>query len=141
VSQNPADCASRLGTTTPNATGLVVSGGSPALAAGLTLGAPYNVDITGATRTALAPDLPTIAQTVPGYDYMLWQGIVAPAKTPPAIIAKLNTEVVKALNSPDVREQMAAQGMDAVGGTQESFAETVRADMARYRELMRAITL
>ena len=79
--------------------------------------------VTGAARSALAPDLPTIAETIPGYEYMLWQGIVAPAKTPPAIIAKLNAEVVKALNAPDVREQMAAIGNEPLPSTPEAYAK------------------
>ena len=93
--------------------------------------------VTGATRTALAPDLPTIAQTVPGYDYMLWQGIVAPAKTPPAIISKLNTEVVKALNSPDVREQMAAIGNEPLPSTPEAYARHIIEQVEKMKEIVR----
>lgn len=93
--------------------------------------------VTGATRTALAPDLPTIAETVPGYTYMLWQGIVAPAKTPPAIIAKLNAEVVKALNSPDVREQMAAIGNEPLPSSPEAYAKHIVEQVAKMKEIVR----
>jgi tripartite-type tricarboxylate transporter receptor subunit TctC len=93
--------------------------------------------VTGATRTALAPDLPTIAQTVPGFEYMLWQGIVAPAKTPPAIIAKLNAEVVKALNSPDVREQMAAIGNEPLPSTPEAYARHITEQVEKMKEIVR----
>ena len=93
--------------------------------------------VTGATRTTLAPDLPTIAQTVPGYDYMLWQGIVAPAKTPPAIIAKLNAEVVKALNSPDVREQMAAIGNEPLPSTPEAYTRHIIEQVEKMKEIVR----
>lgn len=93
--------------------------------------------VTGSTRTALAPDLPTIAETVPGYEYMLWQGIVAPAKTPPAIIAKLNAEVVKALNSPDVREQMAAIGNEPLPSTPEAYARHITEQVEKMKEIVR----
>ena len=93
--------------------------------------------VTGAARSALAPDLPTIAETIPGYEYMLWQGIVAPAKTPPAIIAKLNAEVVKALNSPDVREQMAAIGNEPLPSTPEAYAKYINEQVEKMKEIVR----
>jgi len=93
--------------------------------------------VTGATRSALAPDMPTIAETIPGYEYMLWQGIVAPAKTPPAIIAKLNAEVMKALNSPDVREQMAAIGNEPLPSTPEAYAKHIVEQVAKMKEIVR----
>ncbi len=93
--------------------------------------------VTGATRSALAPDLPTISQTVPGYEYMLWQGIVAPAKTPPAIIAKLNAEVVKALNAPDVREQMAAIGNEPLPSTPEAYTRHIIEQVEKMKEIVR----
>jgi len=93
--------------------------------------------VTGLARSALAPDLPTIAETIPGYEFMLWQGIVAPAKTPPAIIAKLNAEVVKALNSPDVREQMAAIGNEPLPSTPEAYARHITEQVEKMKEIVR----
>ncbi len=93
--------------------------------------------VTGLTRSALAPDLPTIAETIPGYEYMLWQGIVAPAKTPPAIIAKLNAEVVKALQSQDVREQMAAIGNEPLPSTPEAYARHITEQLEKMKEIVR----
>jgi tripartite-type tricarboxylate transporter receptor subunit TctC len=93
--------------------------------------------VTGLARSALAPDLPTIAETLPGYEYMLWQGIVAPAKTPSAIIAKLNAEVVKALNAPDVREQMAAIGNEPLPSTPEAYAQHILEQVRKMKEIVR----
>ncbi len=93
--------------------------------------------VTGLARSALAPDLPTIAETVPGYEFMLWQGIVAPARTPPAIIAKLNAEVVKALNAPDVREQMAAIGNEPLPSTPEAYARHITEQVEKMKEIVR----
>ena len=93
--------------------------------------------VTTLKPSALLPDLPTIAETIPGYEYMLWQGIVAPAKTPPAIIAKLNAEVVKALNSPDVREQMAAIGNEPMPSTPEAYAKYINEQVEKMKEIVR----
>lgn len=93
--------------------------------------------VTGLARSALATEMPTIAETLPGYEFMLWQGIAAPAKTPPAIIAKLNAEVVKALNSPDVREQMAAIGNEPLPSTPEAYARHINEQVGKMKEIVR----
>ena len=93
--------------------------------------------VTGRARSALAPDLPTISETVPGYEFMLWQGIAAPAKTPPSIISKLNAEVVKALQSPDVREQMAAIGNEPMPSSPEAYAQHIIEQLAKMKEIVR----
>jgi tripartite-type tricarboxylate transporter receptor subunit TctC len=78
--------------------------------------------VTSAKRTPLVPDLPSISEFVPGYEFIGWYGMVAPVKTPPAILSKLNAEVVKALNSSAVRERMTGLGVDALGTSQKDFA-------------------
>jgi tripartite-type tricarboxylate transporter receptor subunit TctC len=93
--------------------------------------------VTGLARTALAPDLPTISETVPGYEFMLWQGIVAPAKTPPAIISKLNAEVVRALKSQDVREQMASIGNEPMPSSPEAYAQHIIEQLEKMKEIIR----
>jgi tripartite-type tricarboxylate transporter receptor subunit TctC len=78
---------------------------------------------TGSRRSALLPNVPTIAESgYPGYEAMNWYAFLAPAKTPRPIIDKLNREFVKALNSPDVREQLARDGAEAIPSTPEEFA-------------------
>lgn len=90
--------------------------------------------VTSAKRTTLVPDLPAIAETVPGYEFMLWQGLVAPAKTPPAILAKLNTEVNKALHTADVREKMMAIGNEPLSSTQEECASYISTQLEKMKE-------
>jgi tripartite-type tricarboxylate transporter receptor subunit TctC len=88
-------------------------------------------------RTTLIPDLPSISETVPGYEFVLWQGLVAPAKTPPAILSKLNTEVIKVLNTAAVRERMAAIGNEPIGCSQQEFALFLSEQMARMKEAVK----
>ena len=73
------------------------------------------------------PDIPTVAEAgVPGYEVGVWFGIVAPAATPPDVLAKLNAELNKILAMPDVKQKFADQGVDPVGGTRERFGEHLR---------------
>ena len=92
---------------------------------------------SGAQRTSLAPELPTVAEAgVPGYELMVWFGLVAPAGTPREIVQKLNAEVTRILAMPDVRERFQAQGVEPVGSTPEQFGEHIRAQMAKWSKVV-----
>ena len=96
------------------------------------------IAVTSAKRAATVPDLPTLAEAgVPGYEATSWNGIFAPAKTPRAIIDKINAEVVKILNTPDVREKLIAAGSDPVGSTPEQFLAFVKVELARWGKVIR----
>ena len=90
---------------------------------------------TGAKRDPLLPDLPVFAETVPGYEITQWWGVVAPAKTPPAILALLHAEIIKALRMPDVRELLARQGATAQPEAPEAFAAYMKAERTRIGNL------
>lgn len=93
---------------------------------------------SGLTRSAIAPDLPTVAEAgVPGYEVMVWFGLVAPAGTPREIVNKLNAEVLKILAMPDVRERFLAQGVEPMGSTPEQFGEHIRSQMAKWGKVVR----
>lgn len=87
--------------------------------------------VTSAKRTPLVPDLPTIAETVPGYEFIGWYGLVAPAKTPPHIIAKLNAEVVKALKTPEFQERLSALGAEPIGTSAQELGTFTREQIAK----------
>jgi tripartite-type tricarboxylate transporter receptor subunit TctC len=90
------------------------------------------------SRLAIMPEVPTIAEAgVPGYEVVGWNGILAPAKTPRPIIARLHAEIVKVLHSPEVVEQLAAQGVDTIGNTPEEFAAIVRADVGKWARVLK----
>jgi tripartite-type tricarboxylate transporter receptor subunit TctC len=94
--------------------------------------------VTTAKRSALFPDLPTIAASgVPGYDAGSTSGVFAPAKTPDAVIARLNREIVQALNSSDVKEKFLAAGVEVVASTPEELAARVKSDTARLGKVIR----
>jgi len=92
---------------------------------------------TGAQRSPALPDLPTVAETVPGYEASLWYGFVGPAHMPPQIVRKLNAEIVGVLKLPDVRERLAGQGVDVHSSTPEEFAKLLSSDMERWAKLVR----
>lgn len=92
---------------------------------------------TGAKPDPLLPELPVFADTVPGYLITQWWGVVAPAKTPPAILRTLHTEIVKALNAPDVRGLLAKQGAMAQPESPAEFAALMKSERIRIGNLGR----
>jgi tripartite-type tricarboxylate transporter receptor subunit TctC len=92
---------------------------------------------TGVKRSPLISDVPTVAQAgVPGYEVTVWFGLVAPAGTPREVIQKLNSETLRILAMPDVRERFLAQGVEPAGGTPEQFGEHIRAQMAKWSKVV-----
>lgn len=88
-------------------------------------------------RSALLPDVPTVAESgVPGFQAVDWNGIVAPAHTPPAIIARLNKEVVAVLNSPEVHDRMESFGSDVVGSTPQAWQAFIQAEIAKWTAIV-----
>jgi len=89
-------------------------------------------------RSALAPEVPSIDEAgVPGYDLSVWFGVLAPAGTPRDIIQRLNVEIVKILQSPDVKERFLKQGVDVQTGTPEQFDAFVKAEVARWAKVIK----
>ncbi|MEQ1775631.1 MAG: tripartite tricarboxylate transporter substrate binding protein [Burkholderiales bacterium] len=96
------------------------------------------IAVSSAQRSALLPDLPTVAEAgVPGYDVTIWYGLVAPANTPRAVVAKLNAGFVKTMHAPDVKQHLTDLGVDIVGNTPEQFAAVIRTDLDKWMKLAR----
>ncbi len=94
--------------------------------------------VTSATRAPALPDTPTIAEAgLPGFEASSWFGLLAPAGTPPAIVAKLNGEIAKWLATPEAKEKLAKQGANAVGGTSEDFAKHIAAETAKWAKVVK----
>jgi tripartite-type tricarboxylate transporter receptor subunit TctC len=94
--------------------------------------------VTSPKRSSHVPEVPTVIEGgVPGYEVSVWFGIAAPAGTPEPIITKLNTEIVKVLNLPDVKEKFAAQGVDVVGSTPTEFAAHIKSQMATWDKVVK----
>ncbi len=96
------------------------------------------IAVTSAKRSSAAPDIPTVAESgVPAYDAPSWWGFLAPAGTPKDIITRLNTDTLKALRARDVHELLIRQGMDPAGSTPAEFDAYLRADIAKWTNVVR----
>ncbi len=93
--------------------------------------------MTGAKRSPAYPELPTVAESgVPGYAANLWYGFVGPARMPPEIVRRLNSEIVAVLARPDVRERLSGQGVDPQTNTPEEFARLLTSDVERWARIV-----
>lgn len=96
------------------------------------------IAVTSAKRSQALPNVPTVAESgLPGFDVSQWWGIMMPRGTPAAIVSKLHTDFVELTKLPDIRSRMAALGAEAVGNTSAEFAEVIRADIAKYRKIVK----
>jgi tripartite-type tricarboxylate transporter receptor subunit TctC len=93
------------------------------------------VAVTTGKRAAVLPDVPAIAETVPGYEMSTWYGAVAPAKTPREIVNRLNQEMLKALALPDVKERLATLGADIVATSPEQTTAFFKSELAKYTKV------
>ena len=95
--------------------------------------------VTNATRVALWPEVPAAAEAVPGYESNGWFGYVAPAGTPRGIVMRLNAEINRAMQEPDVSEKLVNAGLTIVTESSEYFAEYLKRDYAKYGKLVKDI--
>ena len=109
----------------------------PAIIPHIRSGRVRAIAVTTEKRTTVLPDVPTVAETVPGYSITTWYGAVAPAKVPREIITRLNQEMLKALQLPDIKERMASLGADIVGSSVEATAKFFAAEVAKYTKVAR----
>jgi tripartite-type tricarboxylate transporter receptor subunit TctC len=96
--------------------------------------------VTETVRTDFAPEYPTVAESgFPGFEASVWFGLMAPANTPKAVIAKLNADANRALAEPDLREKLLSQLYQPIGGTPEDFDKVLRTEVERYGKIIRAV--
>ena len=92
--------------------------------------------VTSKDRSPIAPEVPTISESgYPGFDAVGWHGILAPARTPPAIVAKLNTEIVQALKNPETKSLLESQAIQVVGSSPKEFAGYIERDLALWKDV------
>ncbi|HEY8266123.1 MAG TPA: tripartite tricarboxylate transporter substrate binding protein, partial [Steroidobacteraceae bacterium] len=94
------------------------------------------VAVTSATRTPNLPDVPTVAETIPGFEFYSWYGLWGPANLPADIRARLNAEVNKALASPEIKDKFPPQGLQLTPGSIEDFVKFQRDDMAQAQKII-----
>jgi tripartite-type tricarboxylate transporter receptor subunit TctC len=94
--------------------------------------------VTAPRRFALLPDLPTVAESgLKDFEVSVWFGLVAPARTPPAIVERINVEVNRILLLPDVQSTLRLQGVEAIGGSRQQFALHLQSQMTKWDTLVR----
>ena len=94
--------------------------------------------VTGPKRAVAMPDLPTIGETVPGYEVINWFGIAAPRGTPRAVIARLNADMNQGLKNPALKDLLIAQGAEPACGTPDDFAALIKRDLAKWEKVVKA---
>src|SRR5882672_9863576 len=94
--------------------------------------------VTSTKRSASMPEVPSMAEAVPGYEMVLWIGVFAPAGTPGEVAARLTAEVARIVRLPDIREKLDAMGVEPLGNTSEQMAEWIRREIARFGPVVRA---
>jgi tripartite-type tricarboxylate transporter receptor subunit TctC len=133
----------------PQAMADVVTGQVAMYFAGVPVAIPFvktgrvrALGVTGAKRAAVLPDVPTIAEAgVRGYEHILWGMLLVPAATPKDVVARLNRETVKALESAETRERYAGMGVDAAPSTPEQAAAYLKSETEKYAKVVKAIGL
>jgi tripartite-type tricarboxylate transporter receptor subunit TctC len=94
--------------------------------------------VTSLKRTTVLPEAPTLNETVmPKFEVGAWQGMLVPAKTPSDIVKRLNAEVMKALNSPEVKSKLAVQGAEPLGSTPEEYGQYIQSEIARWGQVVK----
>ena len=97
------------------------------------------IAVMGAKRNPALPNVPTASESgLPGYEGEAWYGLMAPAKTPPAITAQLQSDIAKAIRETDLKEKLRAQGLDAIGGTPEQFQTYLNREIAKWADVVKA---
>ena len=94
--------------------------------------------VTGLKRIASAPDLPTIAETVPGYEVLSWYGLHAPKGTPPAVISRLHRELATIIRKPEISERLAGLGVEPEGNSPQEFLAQIKAEIAAWGKVITA---
>jgi tripartite-type tricarboxylate transporter receptor subunit TctC len=111
--------------------------GAPVTMAHIKAGRLKLLAVTDSRRSAALPDTPTMAESLPGFEFNNWYGIMAPAGTPRAIVELLNAEVHRALALPEIREKFSGLGADPTPSTPERFAAVMAADAEKWGRVIR----
>ena len=99
------------------------------------------IAMTSAKRSPAAPDIPTVAETVPGYEHEPWNGMFAPAGIPKPVLAKVSAAVTRALHEPEIRKVFESEGASPVGSTPEEFGVVLKAEIAKWTKVAKAANI
>lgn len=119
----------------------VIFGSTPSTAPHVKSGRLRALGVTSKERSSALPDVPPIAESVPGYYAPLLYGMWGPKGLPPEVVARWNREVVKLLQTPDMRERLARAGIDTAGGPPARFRDALRGDIERWQKVVKAANI
>jgi tripartite-type tricarboxylate transporter receptor subunit TctC len=94
--------------------------------------------VSGPTRTPALPEVPAVAESLPGFDATTWYGILAPAGTPPGVVSELNARILAALEGPEQRERLLALGLEPTPSSPDAFGRFIAAEMDKWGRAARA---
>jgi tripartite-type tricarboxylate transporter receptor subunit TctC len=99
------------------------------------------IAVTTAKRSSTLPDVPTVAETIPGYEAVSWSAVLGPKGLPKDIVARWNSEINRVLQLPDVKERMAGHGMEPAGGSPERFREVLKRDITKWQKVVKTANI
>ena len=114
----------------------VVFGAMPAMVTQHKAGRLRGIAVTTAKRNGAVPEIPTVGETVKGYEAILWYAAWGPKNLPREIVTRLNTEIAKAIKAPVMQERMAGEGLDPAGGPPEQFRDVLRRDVPKWKKVV-----
>jgi tripartite-type tricarboxylate transporter receptor subunit TctC len=109
----------------------------PAMIPHVRAGRVLGLAVTTAMRSPAAPELPAVAESLPGFDVSSWAGLVAPTGTPRGIVARLQKETTSVINGPELRKQLASEGAEPVGNTPEQFAAFIKVELDKWAKAVK----
>ena len=99
------------------------------------------IAVTTAKRSGALPDIPTVAETVAGYEAVQWAAVFGPQALPKEIVGRWNREIDRILQLPDVKERLAGDGMEPAGGSPERFREILKRDIAKWQKVVKVANI
>jgi tripartite-type tricarboxylate transporter receptor subunit TctC len=112
-------------------------GALPAMVPQHKSGKVRGIAVTTSKRNGAVPDVPTVAETVPGYEAILWYAFFGPKNLPKDVVTLLNGEITKAISTPEMKERMASEGLDPVGGPPSQFGDVLKRDVPKWTKVVK----
>jgi tripartite-type tricarboxylate transporter receptor subunit TctC len=112
-------------------------GALPAMVPQHKSGKVRGIAVTTSKRNGALPDVPTVAETVPGYEAILWYAFFGPKNLPKDVVTLLNGEITKAISTPEMKERMASEGLDPVGGPPSQFGDVLKRDVPKWTKVVK----
>ncbi len=115
----------------------IMFGALPAMVPQHKVGKLRGIAVTTSKRSGAVPDVPTVGETVPGYEAILWYAFFGPRNLPKDIVTRLNTEIAKAISTPEMKERMAGEGLEPAGGPPSQFGDVLKRDVPKWTKVVK----